>query len=781
MAGAEAACGPVRESTILGVTRSAASGHGLERFEPWLRIAVPALLAVFLLTLATSTWIQAVGSRQEALADAVADIDVIATLAATGLPNAPEPESAADTRLAAFARSLPDAATAQGRTMLIASEAGAITGVHPAASPRAATLNELIGPAQALTAFADRAGVMQIKLPGGADAIATLRKLPDGGQFVMIQPLERALAAWRARTIGQVSLVVAAALVLTGIGAAYLMQANRARTADNVCEKVKQRIDSALSRGRCGLWDWDIARGRLYWSDSMYELLGYDRREDFLSFGEVNALIHPDDGDLYSLADQLASSEASMVDHNFRIRGASGAWVWLRARAEMMLEADDSGHHLIGIAVDITEHRLLADRSAKADARLRDAIEAISEAFVLWDADNRLVVCNSRFLKLHDLTPGAAVPGQFYADVMQGSRPQVVRQQTLGGSRPDVGSRTFEAQLADGRWLQINERRTKDGGYVSVGTDITALKRHEEQLVESERRLIASVADLKKSRQTLEAQTQQLADLAERYLEQKAQAESANRTKSEFLANMSHELRTPLNAIIGFAEVMEDGLFGPLGSEKYRDYCRDIRTSGTYLLSVINDILDMSRIEAGRMRLSRQSIEVDAIVTKALVFVSELARTKHLEIAVETLPQVAIFADERALQQILVNLLQNAVKFTPQGGRIAVRPRRAANAVNIFVEDGGIGIPKDAIANLGRPFEQVETEFTRTYKGSGLGLAIARSLAELHGGSLRIRSQPGVGTIVLVHLPRGPAPSVVRPVEAPPQDEAQPALAAAMS
>lgn len=785
MAGADAACGPVRTGTILGVTRSIAEGHRLERFEPWLRIAVPALLAIFLLTLTTSTWIQVVGSREEALSDAIADIDVIATLAATRLPQ--DAGDAGDARLAAFARALPASATAHGRTMVMASEAGTIAAVYPAGGRRLRLLNEIIGPSEPLTVFADRAGVMLIKLAGGEDAIATMRNLAGGGHFVMVQPLERALAGWRARTVGQVSLVVAAALVLTGIGAAYLMQANRARTADNVCEKVKQRIDSALSRGRCGLWDWDIARGRLYWSDSMYELLGYDRREDFLSFGEVNALIHPDDGDLYSLADQLASSEASMVDHNFRIRGAAGAWVWLRARAEIMLEADDSGRHLIGIAVDITEHRLLADRSAKADARLRDAIEAISEAFVLWDADNRLVVCNSRFQKLHDLSASAVVPGGFYADVMQGSRPQVVRQQTVGepqpakGPQPDVGSRTFEAQLADGRWLQINERRTKDGGYVSVGTDITTLKRHEERLVESERRLIASVTDLKKSRQTLETQTQQLADLAERYLEQKAHAESANRTKSEFLANMSHELRTPLNAIIGFAEVMEGGLFGPLGSEKYSDYCRDIRTSGHYLLSVINDILDMSRIEAGRVRLSRQSVQVDAVIAKALVFVSELARSKNLELVVEKQPHISISADERALQQILVNLLQNAVKFTPDGGRITVRARQAGGAVNIFVEDAGIGIPKDAIHKLGRPFEQVETEFTRTYKGSGLGLAIARSLAELHGGSLRIRSQPGVGTIVLVHLPRGPALALPPPAQAAVDDDAHPVPASAMS
>ena len=164
------------------------------------------------------------------------------------------------------------------------------------------------------------------------------------------------------------------------------------------------------------------------------------------------------------------------------------------------------------------------------------------------------------------------------------------------------GARTFEAQLDDGRWLQISERRTKDGGFVSVGTDITELKRHEEKLIESEQRLMATVADLRTSQQTLERQTEQLADLAEKYAEEKDRAEEANQAKSKFLANMSHELRTPLNAIIGFSEIMESGMFGPLGADKYHEYCRDIRESGHYLLDVINDILDMSKIEAGRIQ-----------------------------------------------------------------------------------------------------------------------------------------------------------------------------------
>jgi two-component system cell cycle sensor histidine kinase PleC len=330
----------------------------------------------------------------------------------------------------------------------------------------------------------------------------------------------------------------------------------------------------------------------------------------------------------------------------------------------------------------------------------------------------------------------------------------VIQHQIVREERQDVGSRSFEARLNDGRWLQINERRTKDGGYVSVGTDITALKRHEQRLTESERELIATVSDLKQSRQKLEAQTQQLADLAERYLDQKAQAESANRAKSEFLANMSHELRTPLNAIIGFAEVMESGIFGPLGSDKYGEYCRDIHASGAYLLSVINDILDMSRIEAGRITLAKQDVRVNEAISRAVRVVSEQIRTKKLELTVDVSPEdVTVPADERALHQILLNLLQNAAKFTGENGCITIRTRQAADAINVYVEDNGIGIPPKALQKLGRPFEQVETEFSKSYKGSGLGLAIARSLAELHGGGLRIRSQEGTGTIVLVHLP----------------------------
>jgi two-component system cell cycle sensor histidine kinase PleC len=198
---------------------------------------------------------------------------------------------------------------------------------------------------------------------------------------------------------------------------------------------------------------------------------------------------------------------------------------------------------------------------------------------------------------------------------------------------------------------------------------------------------------------------------------------------------------------------MESGIFGTLGSDKYEEYCRDIHSSGEYLLSVINDILDMSRIEAGRVSLTKQPVPVNAPSPGRCASSTSRSAPRTSPSPSTWRRRTSRAADERALHQILVNLLQNATKFTSDGGCITVRTRLARDAVNLYVEDNGIGIPEHALQKLGRPFEQVETEFSKSYKGSGLGLAIARSLAELHGGTLRIRSQEGVGTIVLVHLP----------------------------
>ena len=551
-----------------------------------------------------------------------------------------------------------------------------------------------------------------------------------------------------------VTLSATTGFVVLILGFAFHWQSTRAREGDLINDAVRGRIDTALNRGRCGLWDWDLSRGRIFWSQSMFTMLGLDTRSDLLTFGEVNALVKSDDIDLFAVADQLISSKIKHIDQTFRMQHADGHWIWLRVRCELSQAASDTGLHLIGIAVDITEHKSLAEKTVEADLRLRDAIETIPEAFVLWDAEDRLVLCNSHFQRLHKLPDLAVTPGTSYETVIEvGSMPEVRTRLHESAARAP-GARTFEAQLDDGNWLHISERRTKDGGYVSVGTDITRIKEHEQKLIDNDLRLRATVIDLKRSQTALERQAIELADLAEKYSEEKNRAEEANQAKSKFLANMSHELRTPLNAIIGFSEIMGSGLFGTLGSEKYQEYCHDILTSGHYLLEVINDILDMSKIEAGRMKLDMESLDLSKTLAESLRVISGRADDKRLVLDADIEGAISVVADRRAIKQIIVNLLSNAVKFTPDGGKVVVRSRLLSDSIVLTIADTGIGIAPQSLLRLGRPFEQVESQLTKTYHGSGLGLAIARSLTNLHGGSMRLRSKLGTGTVVCVSLPR---------------------------
>jgi two-component system cell cycle sensor histidine kinase PleC len=752
MTRANADCATVRADSILGVARSLT--HPLyqrfESLEPTFRTVIPGLVALFILLLATGGAIQTTAMREDAMADAVGDMDLVSTLLARELDSASQRGVAPASVLAALnSRHL----AAHGRTVHVSAEDGHVIASQPAIGQSQRTLIDFLGPTQPLTAFGDRAGVMRITLPDGVEAIAAVRNLAAPlGQVAVLHPVSRALSIWHQRRSGLALLFATAALVLAAITIGFIVQSRRARAADEDCDCIRERIDTALNRGHCGLWDWDLARGRIYWSDSMYAMLGYARTGQYMSFGEVSGFIHHDDVNLYALADAISRGEATHLDQEFRVRDSAGQWIWLKARAELVIDRRTHAQHLVGIVVDISEQRRMAERTATADARLRDAVEAISEAFVLWDANNRLVLCNAKYQQLHKLPPELAVAGVCHDEIMRSSAQPSIDQEPMRSLRGHDGSSSYEARLSDGRWLQINGRRTKDGGSVSVGTDITKLKQQEERLTQSEHQLLMHVTDLKASRQKLEAQAQQLTDMAERYLEQKAVAESANRAKSEFLANMSHELRTPLNAIIGFSEIMRDGLFGQL-DEKYGDYVRDIHSSGGYLLRFIDDILNMSRLESGKVSLEKSDVAIGLVVDEAVRAVQDEIDRKGLALTIEGPRDTHLEADPHALYQILGNLLDNAVKFTPDAGQVAIRIRPVPGAVNIFVEDSGIGIPKDKIHRIGRPFEQVEGDLTRSYKGSGLGLAIARSLTELHGGSLRLRSAIGAGTIVMVHLP----------------------------
>ncbi|RWM20439.1 PAS domain-containing sensor histidine kinase [Mesorhizobium sp.] len=727
--------------------------------EPLLRRSIPALIVIFLIVIAALRFLSLVNERDEVERETKA----VLALAAGQMAQAITADPSAAGANAVDLLETTSRQGAMGRSHVLAITDGAfkIIAVSPLSTGwQGRPLDSLVLGGQPLFMFGDRAGVMDVSI-GGKDWFAAVSLTGDRkNAAAVLVPKEAVFDGWRKTVSLNVTLFVLTAGVLIVILYAYFGQAARAQAADRIYLEAHQRIDMALVRGRCGLWDWDMVRGKMYWSRSMYDMLGYEPCDTMLSFGEVDEIIHPDDGDLFELANRIVEREIDHIDQVFRMRHADGQWVWMRARAQV-IDPEAPEIQLIGIAVDVTEQRHLALRSEAADMRLRTAIENINESFVLWDAAERLIMCNSKFQKDNGLSDRDVVPGAT-RDMLEERMLAFASERRLANANGPHGGVTLERQLADGRWLQVNELRTRDGGIVSVGSDITQIKLHQEKLVDSERRLMATIHDLSLARRAEEERAKELVELNRKYMKETERAEAANRAKSEFLANMSHELRTPLNAIIGFSELMEQRLFGPLGSERYEEYASDINGSGKYLLGVINDILDMSKIEAGQFSLDREEIDLCPLIKETVRVISLQAAEKSITVETRIADSMRLYADRRAIKQIAINLLSNAVKFTGQGGHITVRARSASGALVLTIEDNGCGIPKQALSKLGRPFEQVQNQFSKNHTGSGLGLAISRSLAELQGGALKIRSTEGVGTIVSVRIPLKKAPPTVK-------------------
>lgn len=743
------------------------------RFEPWLAKIVPILVAIFLTTLALAAAVQALADRDRTLLTAAREINLDLKLLADRVDQAVPAGNL--TQLAdKFETLIPFEGLLQSRQIyLIDAETGKILAERANQPSGAKTIGDMIGLNQAVSTLADRAGTMPVSLGDSRSAYAAARNLTNyKAQLVLVAPTDAILDGWGQSILKQSLLLFSVAVLLGIIAVAYFWQAARAREAEVVCDEIRTRIDTALNRGKCGLWDWDIARGRIYWSQSMFEILGMPLQSGSLSLGELRDIMHPGDANLANMAQTIAEGVSQTIDHIFRMRNAAGHWVWLRMRAEVVRANPMLGQRVVGIAMDISEEKNHRDSSHIADIRLRDAIDSISEAFVLWDADNCLAMCNEKFRQLHQISEEEQCNGLTYADFMKLSTPPSLQNQINFDTQKSKSARTYEAQLSDGRWLQVNERRTRDGGYVSVGTDITKLKLHEEQLVQSEKRLIGTVADLRRSRQTLEMQAQQLAELAERYLEQKAEAEAANTTKAKFLANMSHELRTPLNAIIGFSEMMHHETFGPLGHTKYLDYVKSINSSGSYLLSIISDVLEMSRLESGDVLIERRLTAMQPLLGRIMHDFQSAATQKSINLSCHSIANLQVSIDATAFEKILHPLIQNAIKFTSDGGTVIVSTGMSGGTLTLFVEDNGIGISPLALKQLGKPFEQGEAGLQNGMKGSGLGLAIARTFVELHGGKLSIQSQQKRGTKITIMIPNCGAGVEPKSVEAPVREHA---------
>ena len=351
-------------------------------------------------------------------------------------------------------------------------------------------------------------------------------------------------------------------------------------------------------------------------------------------------------------------------------------------------------------------------------------------------------MCNKNYQDFFALDARLLKPGTS-RDVIQQVAEIAVRDHRPA---PDANPDVREAEMVDGRWLQISERRTSDNGVVMTAADITAVKRQEEARRRNEQALQRAVV-------RLEENGAQLADLAAKYEQEKIRAQQANAAKSEFLANMSHELRTPLNAINGFSEMMAKEMIGPLGDRRYVEYAQDIHNSGHHLLALINDILDMAKIEAGKHSLHLEQVDLSGVAEEAVRLMRNRADDGGLVVSLDMPDLPRVEADHRAVKQVILNLLSNSIKFTPRGGQVRIAARAVGEVVQISVMDTGIGISKEDLDRLAQPFQQVEHQHAKTQHGTGLGLALSKSLVELHEGRFDMASEPGRGTTVSFTLP----------------------------
>jgi PAS domain S-box-containing protein len=496
------------------------------------------------------------------------------------------------------------------------------------------------------------------------------------------------------------------------------------------------------------LWEMGESPDRLSFISSHAEsVLGYPC-DSWYQDGAWVARIHPMDRERALASATLAAQGAGSGAFEFRMLTADGRTAWL---CGMVLGNDGRNGDRPGIAglwIDLTRQKAIQCELAENVQRFRDFAEADTDWFWEMDEHLRFSFLSERFQEVTGVDP-APMLGKTLREMLAADDEAVDELTTedewerhiriLEVHQPFQDFR-YPCSAGGGRssYLSISGKPVFDGagrfkGYRGTGSNITAQVRTERALRESERQL------------RLESE----------------RAEEASRAKSEFLANMSHEIRTPLNAILGFSDSMQREILGPVGNGKYLEYAGAIHTSGCHLLELVNDILDLSKIEAGRYMLTLRSVDLVDVINSCLQIFRETASRKSIELsfdAEEGFP--AVTADLRAMKQVILNLLSNALKFTNSGGRVRASLRLQAADVFITVSDTGVGIPRGDIATLTEAFVQGRSsQAYLAHEGTGLGLAITESLVQLHGGTLTIDSEPGVGTVVTIHLPRAVAAS----------------------
>ena len=437
--------------------------------------------------------------------------------------------------------------------------------------------------------------------------------------------------------------------------------------------------------------------------------------------------IHPDDYDFFLWSSQWVMNSPGR-EQTVALRWARSEGRWSKINATIRCDNDET--FCVVLRPDEIE------QARRAEKQLRRVVEGSAQGVIVRTNSDVLFVndafahlmgfASTRELTAHnDAETAAGRNANNSGAIHPDDRPLVTEhiRRRLAGEET-VSHYEFRLQRPDGTivWVDTAAALVQwDGQPASLSwlSDISRRKRMEEELIKS-----------------------------------KEAAEFANRTKTEFLANMSHELRTPLNAIIGFAEVIKDEMFGPVGQDKYADYAKDIHSSGRHLLDLINDILDLSKLEAGKLELHESDVVLRTVVEQCLTLIRNRAEKNAVRLTSDVEPRLPrLRCDERAVKQVLLNFLSNAIKFTPAGGEVTLRVCRVADGIAISVKDTGIGMSQADIDVALSAFGQVDSKLARRHQGTGLGLPIAKSLIELHDGTLSVDSAPKLGTTMTATFP----------------------------
>jgi PAS domain S-box-containing protein len=437
--------------------------------------------------------------------------------------------------------------------------------------------------------------------------------------------------------------------------------------------------------------------------------------------GRYKRFVHPDDHEeAQKMFDRRPDGDT--VTATWRVLHRDGHYVWLETTIRTVYDSETGEpKNIISVSRDVSARVAAEEARRKADMMYRVMTTESADAIVLFAPDRSILFASDALER---------VMGRSTAEIEKGGWMRFVHPDDVEGLKnfpvPHRSHRalTVSYRLLHGSghyvWLEVSTRSrySPDGvylGYISVARDITERKAQEFEIKAARDR-----------------------------------AEAANMAKSRFLANMSHELRTPLNAIIGFSDMMKEKSFGPLGNDRYESYATLIYDSGQLLLDLITDMLDMAKIEAGKLELNFERVDLAETVGDVLRLLQDRAQMAGLTLLAESTDKMSLLADRRAVKQILINLVGNAIKFTPTGGEVRVSTDLDGDFVRMTVSDTGIGIPKDQIGRLGRPFEQVCDDPNLAKTGTGLGLALVRALSQMHGGAMSIESSEGVGTQVSV-------------------------------